>query len=652
MTDHPSTRRLAIAGLLALVALTLLLATAGAAQAAIPTANPAWTWLNPLPHGEGLDSVCFTPAGDAWSTGLTRGFLSSTDGGATWSATRTGPPLGFLGVEFADNDHGWAVGESSDAYGMTGNGIIYRSTDGGTTWTSVHDPVPGMPLGGVDFLGVNNGWAVGRFGTVLCTGDGGDTWSQQDTPDEAAAYDFTGVSFTSTSTGWAFGDESDMAGMVLATADGGTTWTVAHTEANTPLWNGDAWGTQTAWAVGADLSVVFTTDGGATWADGVTPAAIGFEDIMDVDFGSATQGVACTKAGRIIRTTDGGANWAVVFAAGDGTQLNAIGLDGATGLALGEDGLTVRSTDSGATWTDVSSGSRAVIAHADFVSANLGWVCGGTGTVLHTSDGGTTWTAQASGTTRNLIGLDFVSATRGWITGAHGLIRRTTNGGTTWSSQRSGTTGGIGDIDFSSASRGWACGAEGLLLRTTDGGRTWTRRSAGTKADLFSVQFIDRTHGWICGSNGVVARTTNAGRTWSRTHVRVLNWPGATLFSMSFVNRSEGWVCGVTAAGSDALGTVAHTTDGGRTWVLQGPTKQKTVAEMDLNGIEFTDANNGLVVGDYGFLMWTTDGGAHWKEGIRPTPDEYLVDVEMVSPTVGYAVGTGGTIIKTTSGGR
>jgi photosystem II stability/assembly factor-like uncharacterized protein len=102
----------------------------------------------------------------------------------------------------------------------------------------------------------------------------------------------------------------------------------------------------------------------------------------------------------------------------------------------------------------------------------------------------------------------------------------------------------------------------------------------------------------------------------------------------------------------DTLGVVFHTTDGGRTWRLQGPTPQKTVPEMTISGIDFTDSQHGWAVGDHGLLIWTANGGRTWRETVRPTPDEMLLDIDMVSATVGYAAGTGGTIINTTTGGH
>jgi photosystem II stability/assembly factor-like uncharacterized protein len=65
--------------------------------------------------------------------GLDRGTLYvSSDGGATWgtAAGWPGPELFFHDLQFVDATHGWAVAGQGPA-----DTTIYRTTDGGRTWT-------------------------------------------------------------------------------------------------------------------------------------------------------------------------------------------------------------------------------------------------------------------------------------------------------------------------------------------------------------------------------------------------------------------------------------------------------------------------------------------------------------------------------------
>ena len=59
-------------------------------------------------------------------------------------------------------------------------------------------------------------------------------------------------------------------------------------------------------------------------------------------------------------------------------------------------------------------------------------------------------------------------------------------------------------------------------------------------------------------------------------------------------------------------GTILRTTNGGTTW-----TSQSSGTTNYLNGVSFTDANTGTVVGDNGTILRTTNGGTNWTITIK-----------------------------------
>jgi len=65
-------------------------------------------------------------------------------------------------------------------------GIVLLSDDAGVNWRQVNTPVS-VALTAVQFVSQSNGWAVGHFGIVLHTGDGGETWTKQLDGQQAAA---------------------------------------------------------------------------------------------------------------------------------------------------------------------------------------------------------------------------------------------------------------------------------------------------------------------------------------------------------------------------------------------------------------------------------------------------------------------------------
>jgi photosystem II stability/assembly factor-like uncharacterized protein len=70
----------------------------------------------------------------------------------------------------------------------------------------------------------------------------------------------------------------------------------------------------------------------------------------------------------------------------------------------------------------------------------------------------------------------------------------------------------------------------------------------------------------------------------------------------------------------------------------------------NLNAVFFISTTVGWAVGDGGFVFKTTDGGATWVAQVS-TVNVNLYDVFFSDATHGWAVGAGGTIIATTDGG-
>ena len=105
---------------------------------------------------------------------------------------------------------------------------------------------------------------------------------------------------------------------------------------------------------------------------------------------------------------------------------------------------------------------------------------GNGGVILRTSDAGATWITQLSTTTRPLFRSCFTSSDTGIIVGDYGIMLKTTNGGITWIKQPSGTINHLRDIAFIDNKTGISVGAMGTIIGTSDGGMTWTLQESGT----------------------------------------------------------------------------------------------------------------------------------------------------------------------------
>jgi photosystem II stability/assembly factor-like uncharacterized protein len=90
---------------------------------------------------------------------------------------------------------------------------------------------------------------------------------------------------------------------------------------------------------------------------------------------------------------------------------------------------------------------------------------------------------------------------------------------------------------------------------------------------------------------------------------------------------------------------ILRTTDGGATW-----TPQSSGTTEFLEGVAFTDANTGTVVGSGGTILRTADGGATWTRQSSGTT-QFLYGISFTDANTGMVVGSGGTILRTTDGG-
>jgi photosystem II stability/assembly factor-like uncharacterized protein len=102
-------------------------------------------------------------------------FYMTHDGGATWIGTAPVDVAGAPAWSFADMTHGWVVGE----------GVQYRTVDGGRLWTTLPLAADFADIYQLDFISPQVGWAVrGSLwslkrapGSLLKTLDGGRTWA-------------------------------------------------------------------------------------------------------------------------------------------------------------------------------------------------------------------------------------------------------------------------------------------------------------------------------------------------------------------------------------------------------------------------------------------------------------------------------------------
>jgi photosystem II stability/assembly factor-like uncharacterized protein len=164
------------------------------------TVDAGRTWRQvAVPGGDALDfrglaapapgTAILTSAGDGPS-GQARIYRTG-DGGATWSPVfETRLPGAFLdGVAFWNRDHGLAFGDPID-----GRWFLLGTTDGGRSWTRIEQLQPPLLSGEAAFAASNSALFLGSksqtwivsggaaHGRAFHSGDGGRTWGVAETP--------------------------------------------------------------------------------------------------------------------------------------------------------------------------------------------------------------------------------------------------------------------------------------------------------------------------------------------------------------------------------------------------------------------------------------------------------------------------------------
>ena len=171
-----------------------------------------------------------------------------------------------------------------------------------------------------------------------------------------------------------------------------------------------------------------------------------------------------------------------------------------------------------------------------------------------------------------------------------------------------------------------AVGERGTVLLSDDSGQHWKQAQVPVQATLTAVSFVDAQTGWAVGHLGVVLRSDDAGATWRKQ------------------------LDGVQAA---ALMLQAAQASGDAKAIEAAQRLVEEGADKPFFDLEFSDAQHGHVVGAYGLMLGTADGGASWTAvGPRlPNPKSlHLYGVRSSGSTLLIA-GEQGLLLRSTDGG-
>ncbi len=300
-----------------------------------------------------------------------------------WTALPTAPvSLRFDDFYFTNPDTGWAINPNYSFYTAAPQyGRIFRTYDGGNTWTKLKDGSNTF-YRSVGFADALTGWIGNIADTALHTtyryttdtiplyrtDDGGVTWNPANLP-QPHPLGICGISVLSDSVVYAYGRYFGPAAY-LKTIDKGASWISVNLDTlAVGLIDGHFFNKDTGFitAMGADhkAAILYTDNGGASWRYSYHSIRTDSDRVWKIYFPSRNVGYASIEYG--------------------GTNSGVFNT------------YFVKTTNGGNTWTEhpfIASYNEEGIG---FANDSVGWIGGdGTRGTYITTDGGNTWNTDES----------------------------------------------------------------------------------------------------------------------------------------------------------------------------------------------------------------------------------------------------------------
>ncbi len=249
-----------------------------------------------------------------------------------------------------------------------------------------------------------------------------------------------------------------------------------------------------------------------------------------------------------------------------------------------------------------------------------------------------------------------LSPERALVVGYRGRMLETSDFGRSWNVIQVPTDRALYSISFADDKNGWICGQSGVILHTKDGGKTWTEQRSNTDVYLFALHNLGPTHVFAVGDRSTLVETTDGGATWTPrkiqqsregiTEEEAIVAADPIFYDLEFTDEQHGWIVG-------EFGMIKHTADGGKTWVDQQATLlgEGIVDMLDLPtffGVHFLNGQEGMAAGLEGKIARTHNGGEMWA--FEPVDEKLEVADPLYSPFFfpdgkGWAIGSGGEVL-------
>ena len=408
------------------------------------------TWAPFGPPIGYVDSIVGDPTNPlvAYSLSQQYGLYKTINGGTTWTPSNFGMPANYISSLIVDPTN------PSILYAGNYNAGVFRSVDGGASWSSrtnnlrnAHIACMALDPGAPDTVVVGTqfgGDGLGFGGGLFMTTDAGASWRDINRGivgsevTDVATDDTLGLVYATTSGGF------------YSSADNGATWAQRNNGLTDPRLTSMAVvkslpGTI---VVGARSELFQTRDSGQSWQR-LTFGNYGVSFIrVAVDPQNPQTIYAGGEGQYLLKTVDGGLTWQPILVSPyTSLRVEHVAIDPfvSSTIYLGTSAGVYKSTDSGLHWLPTNVGLPAGSVYSLIVNPTVPdeLFSSGPQGVYRSIDAGASWASISSGLVQDLyiLGLDAFYAgdlfAGGWTTAEPNLFR-SIDAGTTWTHAANG----------------------------------------------------------------------------------------------------------------------------------------------------------------------------------------------------------------------
>jgi photosystem II stability/assembly factor-like uncharacterized protein len=232
----------------------------------------------------------------------------TTNGGSSWTTVFSKTPdftpsmILMTDIHMVDQNIGFACGGGIDE---PTEGLLVRTTNGGTSWEEVAHGLAQSKFLALHFFDGSNGFMASNG--LWRTNNGGTSWTSVSLPDGVT--DLIDLHFVNSQVGFGLANTTSA---LIRTTDGGNTWSTVDLPTSERLSEIDLYDADRGLLACRNGVILYTTDGGVTWNSGTNPdpdQAV----VSTVKMTSPTVGHAGTLDGKLLKTTDGGQTWSIAI---------------------------------------------------------------------------------------------------------------------------------------------------------------------------------------------------------------------------------------------------------------------------------------------------------------------------------------------------